>query len=739
MKLWKICLFALLMIFATCGLIAAPSFGERPFIDIYKVPDTAMEMGHLRIKLSEVYSDQVQSYRYPDGSLESFGIPELDEMSQALGITRIKPVFGDSSKNKKWGWRHVEWGLHLWFELEYDSSTDIRELVMAYRSLKDAVQWAEPEYKKQMLSLNKDEVAAIEETLTRWTPNDPRYGEQWHYNNTGQTGGTVDADIDLPQAWDIEKGHSSVVVCIQDQGVQSNHPDLAANMWLNPGEIAGNSIDDDNNGYVDDVYGYNFYQSTSAIVAGDHGCHVAGTVAGVTNNGVGVAGVAGGSGSGNGVRLMSTQVFGPTTGSGGHELAPIYGADNGAAISQNSWGYTNVGTYDQVVLDAIDYFNANGGGTVMNGGITIYAAGNSGSSGQWWPGCYSGTFSVAATTHTDTKAWYSNYDTWVDVSAPGGETDTVTAQGVLSCWSASTYGFYQGTSMACPHTSGVAALVLSYAYRNGRIMSNTELADIIKSTTDNHYGVNSAYIGKLGTGRINAYQALLAADPTIPSLTITAPANGAVFDLNSTINVTATATDTDGTITNVKFYLDGALQLTDSSSPYAWAWNSTGSTGGAHTIMAVATDNSNKTASRSISITLLAPAEEGFETGNFSAFSWTNSSAIPWTVQSSEKFSGTYAAKSGDITHSGSTTLSLPMLVSSAGNISFYYKVSSEGNYDYLRFYIDGVQQAQWSGEAGWASASYPVTAGSRTFSWTYSKDSSVDGGSDFAWLDHII
>ena len=190
---------------------------------------------------------------------------------------------------------------------------------------------------------------------------------------------------------------------------------------------------------------------------------------------------------------MSTQVFTDDS-SGGFETAPIYGADNGAAISQNSWGYTNVGVFDQVVLDAIDYFNANGGGTVMDGGITIYAAGNSESSGQWYPGCYSGTLAVAATTHEDTKAWYSNYDTWVDVSAPGGET-SVTAEGVLSTYTGSSYNFLQGTSMACPHTSGVAALVVSFAHRNSRTLSNTELADILINTTDDHYAVNQSYIG----------------------------------------------------------------------------------------------------------------------------------------------------------------------------------------------------------------------------------------------------
>lgn len=154
-----------------------------------------------------------------------------------------------------------------------------------------------------------------------YTPVDPRFNEQWHYHNTGQQAGSVDADIDLPEAWDIIKGNSNVIVAIIDEGIQHTHPDLAANMWL---------------------YGYNFITNSSNRRPGNHGTHVAGTVAANTNNNTGVSGIAGGDGSGNGVRLMSCQVFNGSN-SGGFHTAMIWAADNGATISQNSWGYTTAG------------------------------------------------------------------------------------------------------------------------------------------------------------------------------------------------------------------------------------------------------------------------------------------------------------------------------------------------------------------------------------------------------------
>ncbi|MHC1776577.1 MAG: S8 family serine peptidase [Lentimicrobium sp.] len=511
--------------------------GERPPVNLSSVPDDAFETTIIRVKFDrsmENYLDNMAISINPDGT-RSFGIGAIDLLNRQYGVVEIKKSFASALQNTKFAARHRAWEFHLWYDLIVPSGTNVRSMVADY-STENEIQFSEPVFKKQLIGADINALPAPASgngnAGLNYVPNDPRYAEQWHYHNTGQQSGTPDADIDLPEAWDIIRGSSDVIVAVIDQGIEYTHSDLAANMW--PG------------------LGYNFVNNNSTLIPGDHGSHVGGTIAASTNNAVGVAGVAGGSGTGNGVRLMSCQVFIGTSGGGGFENAPIWAADNGAAISQNSWGYTSAGYYEQAVLDAIDYFNANGGGTVLNGGITIFAAGNNGSSGQYYPGCYSGCFAIAATGNQDLKAWYSNYDTWVDISAPGGETNTVTERGVLSCLTGNSYGFYQGTSMACPHASGVAALVISLA---PGVLTSQEVRNILSSTTDNIDAVNPSYIGMLGTGRLNAYNALIA---TQEFLTLTARFTG---------TPTTICTGGSVTFTDISF-----------ASPTSWNWSFPGGT-----------------------------------------------------------------------------------------------------------------------------------------------------------------
>jgi subtilisin family serine protease len=476
--------------------------------------------GIIRVKFHKAISNQLDilSQKLREGDRlkalplqEEFttGLKELDQMNQLFKAVSIRRIFRPAGKFEA---KHKTHGLHLWYEIEFDTTVELGQLLQTYRNLKE-VDITEPVRAIQAINGPLPIVLQSQQSLSSPT-DDVRFSDQWHYDNTGQNGGTPDADISLVDAWSVETGSTEVIVAIEDGGIDFNHEDLAGNMWMNSGEIAGNGIDDDNNGYVDDIYGYNFADDTGDIYIGNHGTHVAGTVAAETNNGIGVAGVAGGNGNDNGIRLMSCNVFGSST--GGFPEAFVYAADNGAVISQNSWSYTYPYVYEQAVLDAIDYFieNAGGANSSMDGGLVVFAAGNNRSQSRWYPAFYSKVMAVASTNKNDQKASYSNYGSWVDISAPGGEMSSSSdPSGVHSTLPNNKYGLMQGTSMACPHVSGVAALVVSKY--NGNITA-AELWNKLVDNTDNIDNINGNYAGKLGSGRLNAYKALT--DDDIPSV-----------------------------------------------------------------------------------------------------------------------------------------------------------------------------------------------------------------------------
>ena len=345
--------------------------------------------------------------------------------------------------------------------------------------------------------------------------NDPLYEKQWHYYDS------CPGAIRLDKAWEKEEGNPNVLVAVMDQWIDYTHPDLAANMWVNRVEQDGwPNVDDDGNGYVDDIHGLNL---TGKSEFGDHATHVAGTIAAVNNNGIGVCGIAGGNGNDTGVKLMSVGIYlGRKDTVEDYMLARgyVYAADMGAIISSNSWKKTN-DEQVEIILEGIEYFMKNSGqyeGSLMNGGLVVFAAANDGSEKNPFP--ISGLLEnrgnmivVASVGSNGMRSTFSNYGDWVDISAPGGEAD---GKGVYSTYTENRYGFQNGTSMACPHVSGVAALVVSKF--GGASLTPSQVKDIIiKSSAEvDKYQIGYPYAGKLGAGILNADAALNSNPQTAP-------------------------------------------------------------------------------------------------------------------------------------------------------------------------------------------------------------------------------
>ena len=241
------------------------------------------------------------------------GIEALDRAAQAYGATKMERVFRPAGTHEP---RHVKWGLDRWYTVQYQSDAAPEAVARDYLDVPQ-VAAASPVYKKKMTEIR----TSPPDEEPSYVPDDPEYAQQWHYNNTGQTGGTPDADIDLPEAHNITTGTPNVVISIVDSGLDLDHPDFQGMLWVNEAEDINNNgqfdptpaseggdldgVDNDNNGFVDDVVGYNHADGDPVPSAsGDHGTHVTGTVAAKNDNGEFVAGVAGGGPNGAGVRLM---------------------------------------------------------------------------------------------------------------------------------------------------------------------------------------------------------------------------------------------------------------------------------------------------------------------------------------------------------------------------------------------------------------------------------------------------
>jgi PKD repeat protein len=423
-------------------------------------------------------------------------IPGLELIASKYGFTNLSKPFAAARNSEV---------LQRTYLLEFSSIQDVDRCIRDLENLK-GVEYAEKVPLDRMFL----------------TPNDPSYSSQWGLTN-----------INAPTAWNYFSTGSNVVVAIVDDAIERTHADLSPNLWINPGEIAGNNIDDDNNGYIDDINGYdvgsNDNNPNPPNSSFDHGTHVAGIVSARSNNGVGVASI------GFSCKLMcvkSTTTVGQVT--NGYD-GIIYAAVSGADIINMSWGGPSSSTTGQNIVNY----------AIGEGCILIAAAGNDNVDTQFYPAAYNNVVSVAATTSTNTKASFSNYGTWIDVSAPGNN--------IYSTTVGNTYGNKSGTSMASPMVAGLAGLMKSL----NPTMPNADLINCLLSTAVNINAQNPSYIGQLGSGRIDAAAAMACVSTSLN--------NPPVADFSA--NFTTVSAGGSVVFTNLSTY-----------NPTSWNWTFTGGT-----------------------------------------------------------------------------------------------------------------------------------------------------------------